>query len=206
MARTKLGERLSFLARQTAGMPTTAPAEGAAPAAAPPRARAPGTPARPAGVSAGGGGDAERKRAKPVERYKVRRGARVPPDAARAQRPCPQRPAWRGPSAPPRLTTLCACLCRQSHNKLRDCTARDYKARVPGDSARAPPAKAALPAVRTVDAPAPKSTAAASPSPAVSAAAPAGGGAADKAGRLGGGGCLPAAALLVATGCGTAAF
>ena len=72
--------------------------------------------------------------------------------------------------------------------------------------ARAPPAKAALPAVRTVDAPAPKSTAAASPSPAVSAAAPAGGGAADKAGRLGGGGCLPAAALLVATGCGTAAF
>ena len=30
MARTKLGERLSFLARQAAGMPTTAPAGGAA--------------------------------------------------------------------------------------------------------------------------------------------------------------------------------
>ena len=76
MARTKLGERLSFLARQAAGMPTSAPAgapSGAPPVATPQPTRQPAKQGQPALVSNKAGSEEDRPRAKPVQRYKVSR-------------------------------------------------------------------------------------------------------------------------------------
>jgi len=76
MARTKLGERLSFLARQAAGMPTSAPAgapSGAPPVATPQPTPQPAKRGRPAAVSKKAGNEEDRPRARPVQRYKVSR-------------------------------------------------------------------------------------------------------------------------------------